>query len=100
MEFEFSPAEEQFRVELRRLLAERLPSDWSTRSLAQPADAEEREALARVISKELATRKWLAMAWPSEHGGLDASYLQQLIYNEELAYHDAPGGGGVGVSSV
>jgi alkylation response protein AidB-like acyl-CoA dehydrogenase len=100
MEFDFSPSEEQFRAELRQLLSSRLPSDWSTRSLAQPADAEERRALARTISKELADRKWLAMAWPKEFGGLDASYVEQLIFNEEMAYLDAPGSGGVGVSSV
>lgn len=100
MEFDFSPSEEQFRAELRQLLRQQLPSDWSTRSLAQPADAEERRALARAISKQLADRKWLAMAWPKEFGGLDASYVEQLIFNEEMAYLDAPGSGGVGVSSV
>ncbi|MBX7111140.1 MAG: acyl-CoA dehydrogenase family protein [Dehalococcoidia bacterium] len=100
MDFDFSPSEEQFRAELRQLLHAQLPSDWSTRSLAQAPDAEERRALARTISKQLADRKWLAMAWPKEHGGLAASYLEQLIFNEELAYLDAPGNGGVGVSSV
>ena len=72
MEFDFSPSEEQFRAELRQLLAQHLPSDWSNRSLAQAPDAEERRALAQTISKQLADRKWLAMAWPKEHGGLDS----------------------------
>ena len=98
MDFKFSPDDEQFRDALRRLLTERLPSDWDSRSLAQPPDAEERRALHAQLSKELAARKWLAMAWPSQFGGLDASHLRQLVFNEEMAYHDAPGGGGVGVS--
>ena len=100
MDFDFSPAEERFRAELRQLLKQQLPSDWSTRSLAQAPDGEERRALAKTISKQLADRKWLAAAWPKEYGGLDASYLEQLIFNEEMAYLDAPGNGGVGVSSV
>ena len=100
MDFAFSPEEERFREELRTLLAGLLPADWSKRGLAEPVDSEERAALAELVSRQLAERRWLAMAWPEEHGGLDASFLQQYVLNEELAYRDAPGGGGVGVSSV
>ena len=100
MDFSFSPDEEQFRRDLRDLLTRQLPGDWAERSLAEPATSEERAALSKIIGRELADRRWLAMAWPEEHGGLDASYLQQYLFNEEMAYLDAPGGGGVGVSSV
>ena len=41
----------------------------------------------------LADRHWLAMAWPEKCGGMGASYWQQLIMGEEIAYHRAPGGG-------
>ena len=100
MDFAFSPEEARFREDLRALLADLLPADWSSRSLAEPVDSEERAALAERVSRALAERKWLTMAWPEEHGGLAASYLQQYLFNEELSYSDAPGGGGVGVSSV
>jgi len=100
MDFAFSPEEERFREDLRALLADLLPADWSARGLIEPVDSSERAALAERVSRALAERKWLAMAWPEEHGGLDASYLQQYLFNEEMAYRDAPGGGGVGVSSV
>ena len=100
MDFAFTPEEERFREELRTLLRSQLPSDWAKRGLAEPIDSEERYALADVITKQLAERKWLTMAWPEQHGGLDASYLMQYVFNEEMAYQDAPGGGGVGVSSV
>ena len=100
MDFEFTPDEERFRAELRQLLTSQLPGDWARRGVAEPIDSEERYALADVISKQLAERKWLTMAWPEEHGGLDATYLMQYLFNEEMAYLDAPGGGGVGVSSV
>ena len=100
MDFAFSPEEARFRDELRALLRAQLPADWPTRGLAEPIDSEERHALADVVSRQLAQRKWLALAWPEEHGGLNASYLTQHLFNEEIAYQDAPGGGGVGVSSV
>ena len=100
MDFEFTPEEERFRAELRQVLTSHLPGDWARRGLAEPIDSEERHALADLISKQLADRKWLTMAWPEKFGGLDASYLMQYLFNEEMAYLDAPGGGGVGVSSV
>ena len=100
MDFAFTPDEERFREELHQLLLSNLPGDWARRGLAEPIDSEERHALADLISKQLAERKWLTMAWPEKFGGLDASYLMQYLFNEEMAYLDAPGGGGVGVTSV
>lgn len=100
MDFAFTQEEEQFREQLRRFLAEHLPADWSTRSFLLGGDSDERDELARQMNALLAERKWLAIAWPQEHGGLDAGYMQQLIFNEETAYRAMPGGGGVGVSSV
>ena len=100
MDFAFSPEEERFRDELNVFLAQQLPADWSDRSFLLAADSEERDEIARRVTKALAEREWLAMAWPKQYGGLDAGHLMQLIYNEETAYRGMPGGGGVGVSSV
>ena len=66
MDFAFSREEERFRDELRALLRARLPADWPTRGLAEPIDSEERHAIADVVSRQLARRKWLALAWPEE----------------------------------
>ena len=100
MDFAFSPEEERFREELRALLTGLLPADWDARGLAAPADSDERAALADRVARALGERRWLAMAWPREHGGLGASHLQQYLLHEELAYRDAPGGGGPGVASA
>ena len=45
------------------------------------------------FQQALAERQWLTMAWPTEYGGLGASFWQQLVMNEEMAYHRAPGAG-------
>ena len=100
MDFALTPEEARFGEDLRAVLADLLPADWSQRGLIEPADSAERAALAERIARALGERRWLAMAWPREFGGLDASYMQQYVLNEELAYQDAPGGGGVGVSSA
>jgi alkylation response protein AidB-like acyl-CoA dehydrogenase len=44
------------------------------------------------FQKKLAEKDWLAMAWPKEYGGGGASHMRQLVYNEEMAYHQAPVG--------
>jgi alkylation response protein AidB-like acyl-CoA dehydrogenase len=100
MDWKFTPEEEAFRAEMQAFLAEALPADWKDSSFTLPADAEERDALANSVTRKLADKDWLAMAWPKENGGLDASHMQQMIYNEEAAYNAMPGGGGMGVAWV
>jgi alkylation response protein AidB-like acyl-CoA dehydrogenase len=50
----------------------------------------------RSFQKMLAERKWLTLGWPEEHGGLAASHMMQVIYNEEMSYFRAPTQIGVG----
>jgi alkylation response protein AidB-like acyl-CoA dehydrogenase len=103
MDFRFTPEQEAFREELREFLRQELPAKWE---LGDPyggdgeGDAASVWVLGRRMTAKLAEHKWLAMAWPKEYGGLDAPHMQQLIYNEEMAYHSAPGGGGMGVAWV
>ena len=101
MDFRLTPEEEAFRQEVREFLRQELPADWAGADFfgAEEAGESTRE-IGRRMTKKLVERKWLAMAWPKEHGGLEASHMQQLIYNEELSYHAAPGGGGMGVAWV
>jgi alkylation response protein AidB-like acyl-CoA dehydrogenase len=50
--------------------------------------------------KRLAAKHWLALPWPKEYGGLGASPMQQLIFNEQMAYHGVPGTVNMGVAWV
>ena len=43
------------------------------------------------MRSKLAQRGWLVMHWPAEYGGTDASAMTQVIFNEEMIYHRAPG---------
>ena len=40
----------------------------------------------------IARKNWLAAPWPKEYGGLDASPLQQMIFNEAMSYRRIPAG--------
>ncbi len=93
MDFRLTPQEDAFRAELRGFLQRELPPGWEPRGMYEEAGSpdEGRWRFERQFVRKLAERKWLAIAWPEEVGGLGASHMQQLIYNEEMAYHDAPG---------
>ncbi len=99
MDFRFTPEDESFRSEVRTFLDQELPRDWDG-GMGEEGDDDAQWQFSRQFTRKLAERKWLAMAWPKEFGGLNATHMQQLIYNEEMSYRAAPGGGGMGVAWV
>jgi alkylation response protein AidB-like acyl-CoA dehydrogenase len=46
----------------------------------------ENPAFDDTVRKELAARGWTALAWPKEYGGLGASPMQQMVFNEIMGY--------------
>ena len=101
MDFRFTPEEEQFRQEIRQFLKEELPSNWEDEFDPETQiGVDQQFEFALRFSKKLAQRRWLAMPWPTEYGGLDASVMQQLIYNEEMAYYGTPETSSMGVAWI
>ena len=49
------------------------------------------------MKRKLAEKGWLSRSWPKAYGGKDAPLIEQLIFNEVIAYHRAPGVDGFGV---
>ena len=98
MNLSFTPEENELRCEIRDFLAQALPPDWEGPPSALSDDDWE---FAVAFNKKLAERGWIAPAWPREYGGLDASYIEQAIFAEELGYHRAPHGQRIfGVSMI
>ena len=89
MDFRFTPDEEAFREELVTFLKEELPQDWV--GIDTSEDGEEDWDFTLAMRQKLARKGWLAIHWPREYGGMDASIMTQLIFTEELSYHRAPG---------
>jgi len=102
MEFRFTPEEEAFRGEIRTFLRAELPADWATSggTGALGEGGEERWEFLREFQRRLARKGWLTLGWPQEHGGLGASHMMQVIYNEEMTYQRAPTQVGVGPDRV
>lgn len=47
---------------------------------------------------KLASKGWVAPAWPKEYGGAGMTIMEQFIFNEELAVARAPRPGGIGIT--
>ena len=77
-------ADEQFRDELRTWLRRHPPPGIDV--AATTSDV----ALLREWQLTLHADRWIAVHWPVEYGGRDASVTQVAIYNEELARAGAP----------
>jgi len=95
MRFKYDPELEAFRQEIREFLAKELPPEEERIRRSYEGgfrSPEEEKEYVMGFQRKLAERGWLAMAWPKEYGGGGASHLHQLVYNEEMAYHNAPVG--------
>jgi alkylation response protein AidB-like acyl-CoA dehydrogenase len=84
MDLAFSPAEEAFRLRLRRWLAEHPPNVPDTDAL----DEEVRHL--EVWQRRLCDAGWIALHWPKEYGGQGATLVENFIFAEEMARAKSP----------
>ncbi|MBI2765385.1 MAG: acyl-CoA dehydrogenase family protein [Chloroflexi bacterium] len=96
MDFRLDHHQSAFQREVLDFIGTGLPAGWD-------ADYESLEArldVERDVMKRLAKRHWLALPWPKDVGGLGASPIEQLVFNEQMAYHGVPGTVNMGVAWV
>lgn len=98
MDFKLGEKEEALRKGIREFAQKELPSECFYLLLEEESRDEDWK-LAMSISKKLAQKGWLVMAWPKEYGGQGASYWEQMVYGEECGYWGIPGVA-MGVSGV
>ncbi len=79
MDFEYTPAEESFRAEVRGFIEEHLP----------PKDQRGPNFLATWLEK-IRAKGWVGFSWPKEFGGSDGGLIEQTILREEMALAKAP----------
>lgn len=84
MDFEFPQELEDFRKDIQGFIKQELPADWTG------VDEDAGPETIRPIRKKLSDKGWLTIAWPKEYGGMGAPHLQQLVFNEEMAYNRVP----------
>ncbi|MGH2604506.1 MAG: acyl-CoA dehydrogenase family protein, partial [Dehalococcoidia bacterium] len=65
--------------------------DWPGFHTSGTDEGDEEYDFTRAVRTKLAAKGWTAPGLPKEVGGMGASFAQQAIFNEELAYHRVPG---------
>src|SRR5579864_5152855 len=90
MDLSFTPEEERYRARVREFLKDNLPQGWGTSGYEMPRGRALVELL-REWQRRLLKHGFVAMAWPTEHGGQSASAVEMAIFNEESARVRAPG---------
>jgi len=87
MDFSFTEEQEKFRKEVCDFLEEELRKGTFERSVDAWALGESPE-----LGRHAAERGWIGMTWPREYGGQGRSYLDRLIFFEEIIRYGAPMG--------
>ncbi len=90
MDFRFSLEEEAFRQEIKRYFTEELLPSGFWGGMYEEFAPENFE-FTKQVAKKLGAKRWLAMNWPKEYGGLGVSPMHHMIFKEEAAYHGVPG---------
>jgi alkylation response protein AidB-like acyl-CoA dehydrogenase len=99
MDLGLTPSELKFRDELRTWLkANALPKTNLAATTAESAAAFHKRL--RDWQRKLCEGGYAGIAWPKEFGGRGATFIQQAIFQEELALADAPEIATIGQSLV
>jgi 3-oxocholest-4-en-26-oyl-CoA dehydrogenase alpha subunit len=90
MDFKFGEKEEKLRREIREFAISEMAGRDSISGMEEESRDEDWEFTMQ-MSKKLAQKGWLTMAWPREYGGREASYFEQHVYTDEASYWGIPG---------
>jgi len=95
VDFSFTREQERFRQEVRAFLDAELPADWVGYVAPTTGDhigsREDGWQVFRDIARKLGDKGWLSLFWPKEYGGQSRSYVDYLIFSEEVARRGSPG---------
>jgi alkylation response protein AidB-like acyl-CoA dehydrogenase len=91
MDFSFTPEQETFRQELRTWLKTNVPPEASQLRHLQPQAAAEDLQFLKAWQRRVYDGGWAGVSWPKEYGGRGASLVERMIFDQEMAAHQAPG---------
>jgi 3-oxocholest-4-en-26-oyl-CoA dehydrogenase alpha subunit len=88
MDLSYTPEQEKLRQQLRDYFAALMTPEVRA-ALGSDGDYGTGQAYRQVV-RQLGRDGWLALSWPAEYGGRDASMLDQLIFTDEAAAAGVP----------
>jgi alkylation response protein AidB-like acyl-CoA dehydrogenase len=91
MDFTYSPEQEAFRMQVRRWLESNQPKPL-TEQQKEKADDEFMWQRLKLWHKKLYDAGWAGLTWPKEYGGRGATFIEQVIFQQELGRLGLPPG--------
>ncbi len=95
MDFLFTEEQNRFREEVRSFLDKELPPGWvgylGGTTGDHVVDSGDGWQVFKDIARKLGEKGWLSLFWPKEYGGQSRSYIDYLIFSEEVARRGSPG---------
>jgi alkylation response protein AidB-like acyl-CoA dehydrogenase len=95
LNFEFTAEQNRFRQEVRAFLDAELPPGWvgylGGTTGDHVVDNSDGWQVFKDIARKLGEKGWLSLFWPKEYGGESRSYVDYLIFSEEIAHRGSPG---------
>ncbi len=92
MDFQYSPEQQAFRLEVRSWLEDNLPRDLCVDDPFDERVAPDRDTFERRVAwqRRMSLAKWVGISWPTEYGGRGVSLMEQIIFDEEYFRARAP----------
>jgi alkylation response protein AidB-like acyl-CoA dehydrogenase len=92
MDFADAPEHAAFRAEFRAWLEANLTDDLKVEDAQDQRISPDRDILEKRIAwqKRMHAAGWVGISWPKEYGGRGASFMQQVIFDEEYFRARAP----------
>lgn len=90
MDLTFTPAEEEFREELRSWLGAHIPDEWTRPGFWESLEDSESFRLRRDWERDKADAGFAGIQWPVEYGGRGGTPGMKAIYDEETVRAQAP----------
>jgi alkylation response protein AidB-like acyl-CoA dehydrogenase len=91
MDFTYTPEQEAYRMRVRRWLEENRPKDVAGDEM-EMADDDAQWRRLKAWHTKLYEAGWAGLTWPKEYGGRGATFIEQVIYQQELARAGLPNG--------
>jgi alkylation response protein AidB-like acyl-CoA dehydrogenase len=90
MDLTYTPAEEEFRAELRSWLGANVPEEWRRPGFWASLPEDESFQTRRDWERAKADAGFAGIQWPVEYGGRGGTPGMKAIYDEEMVLADAP----------
>src|SRR6266511_3485323 len=91
MDFTLTPEQTSFRDEVRAWLEKNLPKDWDNRMrVGSDVPRPEVYAFLRAWQRKMYDAGFMGLTWPKEYGGRGLTFMEEMIFQEEIALAKAP----------